>query len=395
MNILKKISFCMVAIFAMYGCQKEPLNAECDIVEASLPTELLSKAPIVENRSVTFIIKDDVELTALAPEFTLTPGATIEPPSGTVRDFSTPQEYTVYSEDGKWHKTYTVTVKYVELALEYSFENVKVGNTNSFKYDVFYEMNPDGGESFTWASGNSGFALTGLGKDGPSSFPTFQINDGKDGKALCLVTRKTGTFGTRFDKPLAAGNLYIGLFELGIALRDPRGATKFGMPFNMIPLSMKGSFKYKPGEQYCIFDKSYEGKLRPIEGMVDRFNIYAVLFDRTPPAGTPESEAVKFEYLNGDNVLSEDNEQIICVAEIPNEMRVATPNWKEFDIPFIYRPGKSIDTEKLQQGMYSITIVFSSSIDGDYFSGAEGSTLIVDNVELVCRKLGSTPQSDF
>ena len=45
--------------------------------------------------------------------------------------------------------------------------------------------------------------------------------------------------------------------------------------------------------------------------------------------------------------------------------------------------------------MYSITIVFSSSIDGDYFSGAEGSTLIVDNVELVCRKLGSTPQSDF
>ena len=163
----------------------------------------------------------------------------------------------------------------------------------------------------------------------------------------------------------------------------------------MIPLSMKGSFKYKPGEQYCIFDKSYEGKLRPIEGMVDRFNIYAVLFDRTPPAGTPESEAVKFEYLNGDNVLSEDNEQIICVAEIPNEMRVATPNWKEFDIPFIYRPGKSIDTEKLQQGMYSITIVFSSSIDGDYFSGAEGSTLIVDNVELVCRKLGSTPQSDF
>ena len=77
----------MVAIFAMYGCQKEPLNAECDIVEASLPTELLSKAPIVENRSVTFIIKDDVELTALAPEFTLTPGATIEPPSGTVRDF--------------------------------------------------------------------------------------------------------------------------------------------------------------------------------------------------------------------------------------------------------------------------------------------------------------------
>ena len=89
----------------MYGCQKEPLNAECDIVEASLPTELLSKAPIVENRSVTFIIKDDVELTALAPEFTLTPGATIEPPSGTVRDFQHHRniQYIQKTESGTKH----------------------------------------------------------------------------------------------------------------------------------------------------------------------------------------------------------------------------------------------------------------------------------------------------
>lgn len=254
---------------------------------------------------------------------------------------------------------------------------------------MFYEINPDGQESFTWASGNSGYALTGLGKDGPKAFPTFQINDGENGKALCLVTRKTGPFGTRFNKPLAAGNLYIGLFELGIALSKPLEATKFGMPFNMIPLSLKGSFKYKPGEQYCIFDKSYEGKLRPVDDTVDRFNIYAVFFDRTPPEGAPTSDATKFEYLNGANVLSEDNPQIISIAEIPNEMRVATENWKHFDIPFVFRQGKSIDMEKLRGGIYSIAIVFTSSIDGDYFSGAEGSTLIVDNVELVCRKPGN------
>ena len=30
------------------------------------------------------------------------------------------------------------------------------------------------------------------------------------------------------------------------------------------------------------------------------------------------------------------------------------------------------------------TIVFSSSIDGDYFSGAPGSTLLIDEVSLVC-----------
>ncbi|MCM1021345.1 MAG: PCMD domain-containing protein [Muribaculum sp.] len=385
MNLMRKAIVWVMAAVAFAGCQKEPLNAECDIVDASLPGDQLSKAPIIENRSVTFIVKNDVSLEALAPEFTLTPGATIDPPSGTVRDFSTPQQYTVYSEDGHWNKTYTVTAKYVELALDYNFEYVKEGNTNNFKYDVFYELNHDGKESFTWASGNSGFALTGLGKDGPKVFPTFQIDEGQSGKALCLVTRKTGTFGVSFNKPLAAGNLYIGIFNVGIAVAKPLEATQFGMPFNLIPLSLKGSFKYTPGPEYCIFDKSYPGKLRPVPDTTDRFNIYAVFFDRTAPEGSTDAEKAAYEYLDGNNVLAEDNPQIICVAEIPNEMRVATESWKEFDIPFVMRPGKSIDMDKLNSGMYSITIVFSSSIDGDFFSGAEGSTLIVDNVKLICR----------
>lgn len=385
MNSVLKLSLWATLAILLAGCQKEPLNAECDIIKAFLPTDQLSQTPIVENRSVTFILNNNVELTALAPEFELTPGATIDPPSGTVRDFSSPQQYTVVSEDKKWSKIYTVTAKYVELALDYNFEHVKEGVTNNFKYDVFYELNPDGKESFTWASGNSGFALTGLGKDGPQVFPTYQINEGQTGKAVCMVTRKTGTFGARFNKPLAAGNLYIGVFELGIAVAKPLEATRFGMPFNLIPVSLKGCFKYKPGEVYCIFDKSYDGKLRPVSDTTDRFNIYAVFFDRTVPEGTPDSEKSKYEYLTGDNVLSEDNPQIVSVAEIPNELRVETPSWKEFDIPFVLRPGKTIDMGKLKNGMYSITIVFSSSIDGDYFSGAEGSTLIVDNVKLICR----------
>ena len=71
-------------------------------------------------------------------------------------------------------------------------------------------------EPFTWASGNSGFALTGLGKDGPSSFPTFQRNDGKDGKALCLVTRKTGTFGTRLTNHLLLVTYILGYLNLAL-----------------------------------------------------------------------------------------------------------------------------------------------------------------------------------
>ena len=48
-------------------------------------------------------------LTALAPTYTVSPFATATPASGTVRNFATPQSYTVTAEDGS-SQTYTVTV---------------------------------------------------------------------------------------------------------------------------------------------------------------------------------------------------------------------------------------------------------------------------------------------
>ena len=169
---MKKISFNLIAsllyaitamsIITLTSCEKEPLNAECDIETASLPSQILVREPIIENDKVTFIVKNGTDVEALAPEFTLTPGATIEPPSGTVRNFTTPQTYTVTSEDKNWHKEYTVAVTYITISLQYDFEHVKLEETNKSKYDVFFEVGIDGKETLTWASGNAGFALTGM-----------------------------------------------------------------------------------------------------------------------------------------------------------------------------------------------------------------------------------------
>ena len=46
--------------------------------------------------------------------------------------------------------------------------------------------------------------------------------------------------------------------------------------------------------------------------------------------------------------------------------------------------GRVIDDTKLKNGAYKLGIVFSSSVDGAYFKGAVGSTLYVDEVELIC-----------
>ena len=58
--------------------------------------------------------------------------------------------------------------------------------------------------------------------------------------------------------------------------------------------------------------------------------------------------------------------------------------WKFFDIPFDYqRYGKKIDEARLAKGEYKIGIIFASSKDGATFEGAPGSTLLIDEVELI------------
>ena len=82
--------------------------------------------------------------------------------------------------------------------------------------------------------------------------------------------------------------------------------------------------------------------------------------------------------MDGTNAFTSDH--LISVARI-NDAR-ETDEWTEFNIPFVTKEGKTIDAQKLKDGKYNVAIVFSSSIRGDLFEGAEGSTLYIDEVEL-------------
>lgn len=367
------------AMFAsLTGCIKsEPLNAECDILEATLPGNVLNREPDVRNAAVIFTVKQGTDVTALAPEFMLTPGASIVPPGGTVRDFSSPQTYTVTSEDGEWHKEYTVSVigsnsgQDADLYYQYNFDKVRVHKGLGSSYDVFYEVGADGEETMAWATGNPGFALSGKGST-PETFPTSQADNGSGGKCVKLVTMSTGTFGAGVGKPMAAGSIFLGKFNTSVAVMQPLKATQFGISFYAVPQVFSGTYKYTPGPVY--YEAGTGGKLAPVEGKKDECNIYAVFF-----------EAVEgHEWLDGTNVLSDDNPNIIAVARLAPEQRTATGGWVEFTLPFIYRDGKSVDVQKLAAGRYSLAVVASSSMDGDFFCGALESCLMVDKLQLVC-----------
>lgn len=358
MNKLKFIALgvAMSGLFA--SCiQDEQLNTEADILSCTVPAEILKAEPIIQNTSILIMVKTNANLTAIAPEFTLTPGATIEPPSKTVRNFTSPQTYKVTSQDGNWSKVYTVSFIDADLGTTYRFEDT----LKREKYYIFVEKNDEGKTIMEWASGNAGFSLTGAGKTA-EDFPTLQSDRGIKGKCLELVTRSTGNFGQQVGMPLAAGNLFIGKFDVLSALQSPLKATKFGLPFSNIPTYLIGYYKYKAGPEY-------REKNVPVAGKKDICSIQAVFYETDDQT----------KMLDGTDLLT--NENIFSIAKL--QTPVESDEWLKFQIPFITKDGKTLNTEKLKAGKYNITIVFSSSADGDKFSGAINSTLLIDEVELL------------
>ena len=60
--------------------------------------------------NLLMVVPSSVSVTALAPTFSVSPLATCNPPSGTTRDFTTPQTYTVTAQDSST-QVYTITVQ--------------------------------------------------------------------------------------------------------------------------------------------------------------------------------------------------------------------------------------------------------------------------------------------
>ena len=376
-----KIVVALLCCGALTGCFKdEPANNEADIeavtVEVDCPEEIFfheTDATIVvpaESSTITFEVRRQADLTALAPQFRLTPGATIVPENGSVHDFSNgPVIYTVTSEDGQWKRTYEVSFRRVthmkDAVIALDFEHYAL-EPSAGKYYIWTEESDGDLQGSVWATGNPGFQLS-MSSAKPDAYPTAPYADGYDGAAVCLTTRDTGLFGAMAGKRIAAGNLFLGEFDLSIALRDALHATRFGIPFAKKPLRITGYYRYQPGPTF----QDPKGKV--VSGRTDEAAIYAVLFRNHDAEGNAM-------VLYGDNFKT--SPLITALAD----MRPIPPTteWTQFDIPFNYT--EDIDLDLLDGRGYSLTVVFSSSAGGDTFEGAIGSQLIVDKVRIICEE---------
>jgi hypothetical protein len=156
---------------------------------------------------------------------------------------------------------------------------------------------------------------------------------------------------------VTAGTLYTGRFDLNGAINnptDPRKASILGIPFVLRPVAIKFRYSYNPGEQYVKAtpknpDNIFGGfNITDIPGE-DMFSIYAYL-----------------EVRHGDSNVE------IGRAEISSG--VLQSDLTEITIPFTYT-SSSKPTH--------INLVMASSKDGHLYTGAVGSVLTVDDLELI------------
>lgn len=156
---------------------------------------------------------------------------------------------------------------------------------------------------------------------------------------------------------LAAGNIYTGEF---VTTQGIGAILNWGVPFASRPTSLKGWFKYHP----VAIDMSDEAH-KDLKGKIDTCQVQILLTDWSEPfeINTSANKFVDFDNDPG----------IIAYGKMESGENMS--EYEEFTIDLEYR-------DTVRKPKY-IVITACSSKYGDYFTGGVGSTLLVDEFELI------------
>lgn len=370
------------------SCLREELpGMEADILQVTVVSDHLGRIfprvtaarqmVLSTTTDIVFVVSNrttDADLNGIQLNFKLTPGARLSCREGDSPDFKGGKAvvYDVTSEDGHYQRTYTVRFMQAPIFNPImDFDHYEL-ERKSGRYYIWYGVDSlSGDRQSLWASGNEGFALTNA-RATPDEYPTTICENGVKGYGVQLKTRSTGMLGKMAGKPIAAGNLFLGTFNVQEALAHPLASTQFGIPINRKPLRFSGYYKWEPGAYFT--DRA--GNITPGPGRdgKDAPNVYAVLYRNTDSDGS----AV---ILNGSNVLKSSFIVAKAVVTYFQETGVsATDAWAKFDVAFDY--SAATDPQLIREHGYSLAIVFTSSSLGAEFSGAIGSTLLIDECRI-------------
>lgn len=357
------LMICVLALGASSCIQDDPKNPEADILSFTIPKNLALSEPVYNNTNIFISIPKGENVTSVTPQIKITEGATIRPASNTAQDFSSPVDYTVTSADGKNSRKYKVTLDpYAFVETDFDHWETYTSNSGKDRYETPVEISDNGNIIAIWSSSNKGVAIYQHFLD-PALYPVHSVTLSK-GKAAQLETRKgPGNIMNIQYIPIVAGSLFTGTMNIANAIEDPLSATQFGIAYSSKPERIQGNYSYLAGAGDYI-----DSKGNVVPDKIDMCALYAVFYEADD----------NVTILDGNNILTSPN--IVAITE--NTFRPSTPGTElvPFDIPFIYKDGKTVDFSKHK---YKLAIIFSSSYLGDRYEGTPGSKMIVDNVRVI------------
>lgn len=264
----------------------------------------------------------------------------------------------------------TATIKGLTAHTEYEYQlldgEVVIAKDAAFTTETEVPLTNGGFEDWSeegkvmnpWASGATPF--WGTGNPGAAAFIgnlTTSTDESVSGKAARLETKNA------FIK-LGAGNIFTGDF----ALDGTNGVLNVGRSFTSRPVSLRFHYKYTS----VTIDKIGQdvGDLANLKGRPDSCQVYIALSDKPYELKTKPAERTLFD---------PNDAGVIAYGQFTSGQ--STDSYQQLTIPLEYRAVDRVPKY--------IIVVASASKYGDYFIGGVGSTLWLDEMELI---YGDNPQ---
>lgn len=203
------------------------------------------------------------------------------------------------------------------------------------------------GKTSFWDTGNKGATTIGSS----NSVPSDETSSGS-GKAAKLESKY-------IVMKFAAGNIFAGSYLKTVGTD---GVLSFGREFNSFPTKLRIHYKYISK----TIDKSNDSAYEYLKGRPDSCCVYIALTDWSTPKEIRTNK-------NDRSLFNKDDKNVIAYGEFVSGQ--TTDRYQQLDIPIEYRYANR--TPKY------MVIVGTSSKYGDYFTGGNGSTLWLDNFELL------------
>lgn len=222
-----------------------------------------------------------------------------------------------------------------------------------------YLLYAPGGEMF-WDSGNHG--STTIGAKYNITMPDSEMKHSGLYSVKMVSTKVVIKF--------AAGNMFVGKY---LETAGTNGVLGWGRPFNGRPKALRVWAKYSPVNIDNV--GSLPSNISVKKGDLDNGIIYIALVDDTKDSYNGDQWPCVVKTASPPQLFDKDGANVIAYGEKVFTEATSGNELMEFTIPLDYYDNARIPS--------NIILVASASRYGDYFTGGAGSTLWVDDIELI------------